>query len=161
MDGDEGAFVQLNWGETAFTCPQFPSLCGGLCSTIDKVKWYQKRLRNVFIYLFNCRIILPYIIIICLAEFLGSILEEWAVLDVPSVDHKYCSRSGWKNVLFLDQFLPITKRVKMIFSLFKSINLITTSSSSPSVCPLDVVRVRWVLLRCLSPVDNNADQTYS
>lgn len=46
---------------------------------------------------------------------LGIIVNEWSVLDVPSVDHEFCAKSGWKNLLFLDQFLPITKRVIKLF----------------------------------------------
>lgn len=64
---------------------------------------------NSFSFLY--RLLLPLIIIISLAQLTGSIIEDWTVFDVPSVDHETCFRNGWKNLLFLDQFCPLTHRV--------------------------------------------------
>lgn len=61
--------------------------------------------------------IFPYLIALLSLEMLMKYLNDYAAVNIPSVDHITCSSNIWRNVFYIDQFYPLEERVSFCTSL--------------------------------------------
>ena len=40
--------------------------------------------------------------------------KDYSILDIPSNDHVTCEANMWKNLLFIDNFVPYSERVSSL-----------------------------------------------
>ena len=65
---------------------------------------------DVNFYIF--RLIMPYVMILHVLSISMKYFHEYSVLDIPSHDHVTCEANMWKNLLFIDNFVPYSERVR-------------------------------------------------
>lgn len=57
------------------------------------------------------RLLVPYLTILLLLKISTEYFEEVSVVEIPSNDHT-CAETMWRNILFIDIFLPLDQRVR-------------------------------------------------
>lgn len=55
----------------------------------------------------------PYIAILLLLQMFMKYFYDFGTIDIPSMDHKTCETSMWRNILYVDQFYPLDERVRL------------------------------------------------
>ncbi|XP_055303582.1 nose resistant to fluoxetine protein 6-like [Sitodiplosis mosellana] len=66
--------------------------------------------------------VFPYIAILLLLQMLMKHFYDFSIIDIPSMDHRTCERSMWRNILYIDQFYPLDERC-MLWSWVLSIEV--------------------------------------
>lgn len=65
---------------------------------------------------FDFRISLPYAAGLLLLQFCMKHFNDFAIIDIPSLDHQTCAGNMWRNLFYIDQFYPLDERVGFLLS---------------------------------------------
>lgn len=85
--------------------------------------------------IFDFSLSLPYAVGLLALQISMKYFNDFATVDIPSVDHQTCESSMWRNLFYIDQFYPLSDRV----SLYVTHQTIETFSQSICLSVHDLV----------------------
>lgn len=56
----------------------------------------------------------PYIATLLVLQMLMKHFYDFSIIDIPSMDHRTCETSMWRNILYIDQFYQLDERVSFL-----------------------------------------------
>lgn len=60
-----------------------------------------------------CSLSLPYAVVLLLLQICMKHFNDFAIIDIPSLDHQTCAANMWRNLFYVDQFYPLDERVSV------------------------------------------------